>query len=217
MTAKTVKAWPFITIVALMFLAGCQSAYYATMEKLGLEKRDILVDRIEDTSDTQRQAQQQFKDALEQYRAVVSFSGGDLEKHYTKLNSEYEDSERIAASIADHIRDVERVADDLYGEWEKELKLIKNPALRQDSANKLRDTRNRSRQLIAAMWKAEKSVHPVLDTLRDQVYYLKHNLNAQAIASLKGELRAIDTDVNRLIAQLQTAINQADAFIASMK
>jgi len=203
-------------LLALM-LSSCQSAYYATMEKFGVEKRDILVDRIEKTSDAQEDAQEQFKNALEQYRSVVSFDGGDLEKLYNKLNNEYQQSEQVAARIGDHIRSVESVAEDLFTEWEKELKLIKNSSLRQDSANKLRNTRARSAQLIAAMWKAEKTVYPVLDSLRDQVYYLKHNLNAQAIASLKGELRTIDGDVNRLINQMQQSINQANEFIAQLK
>ncbi|MGD9659697.1 MAG: DUF2959 domain-containing protein [Porticoccaceae bacterium] len=201
----------------VLMLCSCQPAYYATMEKFGVEKRDILVDRIEKTSDAQEDAQEQFRDALEQYRSVVSFDGGDLEKLYNKLNSEYQQSEQVAARIGDHIRSVETVADDLFAEWEKELKLIKNPSLRQDSATKLRHTRARSAELIAAMWRAEKTVYPVLDSLRDQVYYLKHNLNAQAIASLKGELRTIDADVSRLINQMQQAINQANEFIAQLK
>lgn len=201
----------------LLTLAGCETAYYGAMEKVGIEKRDILVDRIEDTQEIQQDAQEQFKDALEQYRAVVAFDGGNLEKLYDRLSAEYEDSEAVAARIADRIREVENVADDLFDEWEDELKLIKNPSLRQDSKTKLRQTQARSRQMISAMWQSEKAVHPVLDTLRDQVYYLKHNLNAQAIAALKGELRTIDSDVNQLISQMQRSINEANRFIASMK
>lgn len=33
--------------VAMLALSGCQSAYYAAWEKVGVEKRDILVDRVE--------------------------------------------------------------------------------------------------------------------------------------------------------------------------
>jgi Protein of unknown function (DUF2959). len=207
----------YACLIVLLALAGCETAYYGAMEKIGIEKRDILVDRIEDTQEVQQDAQEQFKDALEQYRAVVAFDGGNLEKLYDRLSREYEDSEAVANRIGDRIREVEDVADDLFREWEKELKLIKNPSLRQDSKTKLRQTQARSKQMIAAMWQAEKAVHPVLDTLRDQVYYLKHNLNAQAIAALKGELRTIDSDVNQLISQMQRSINEANRFIASMK
>lgn len=206
-----------LCLLTVTLLVSCSSAYYGTLEKFGIEKRDVLVDRIEDTRDIQEDAQQQFQTALEQYRAIVAFDGGDLEALYHRLDTEYRDSEKLAGEIADHIRSVEKVADDLFAEWESELELIKNPTLRRDSAKQLRDTRYRSKQLIAAMWKAQRSTRPVLDTLRDQVYYLKHNLNARAIAALRGELRNIDADVNRLVSQMQAAINEANAFIEGMR
>jgi len=202
--------------LAVVLVAACESTYYSTMESFGLEKRDIFVDRIEDSRDAQEEAQEQFQSALEQYRSVVNFDGGDLETLYEKLKDEFEESEAVAGEIADRIEAVEDVAEDLFVEWEQELELIKNPSLRRDSEQKLRETRRRSEKLIAAMWKAEKSVHPVLDTLRDQVYYLKHNLNARAIAALKGELQNIDADVERLIGQMQRSIDEANAFIAEL-
>jgi hypothetical protein len=206
-----------IVVGCLSLLVACESTYYNTMEKLGIEKRDILIDRIEDTQEAQEDTQEQFQSALEQYRAVVSFDGGNLEKLYDKLNGEFQDSEAAAENIAQRIRAVEDVSEDLFKEWEQELSLIKNARLRQSSANQLRDTRYRCQQMIKSMWRAEQSVHPVLDTLRDQVYYLKHNLNARAIASLEGELGAIDADVSTLIQRMQQSINEANAFIAAMK
>ncbi|MCB1666876.1 MAG: DUF2959 domain-containing protein [Porticoccaceae bacterium] len=203
--------------VVLIILAGCETAYYGAWEKLGVEKRDILVDRIENTQEAQQEAQEEFKDALEQYRAVVNFDGGDLEKLYNRLSAEYEDSEAAAKAIAKHIESVERVAEDLFDEWQREIGEIQNASLRNDSNRKLRDTRRKYRQLIASMRSAEKSVYPVLTTLKDQVLYLKHNLNAQAIASLKGELRSIDADVNRLVAQMQRSIDEANDFINRLK
>lgn len=206
-------------ISSLLFavvLSGCESAYYSTLETLGVEKRDILVDKVEETRDAQTAAQEQFRDALEQYKSVVNFQGGKLEENYNRLKDEYDASERVAKDIAAHIRRVEDVSEDLFKEWEKELSLIKNPTLRAESSRQLRDTRARAKQLIAAMWRAERSVHPVLDSLRDQVYYLKHNLNAQAVSALRGELHTINVDVDRLVKQMQQAINEANAFIRDM-
>lgn len=206
-----------LVLAAAFSLGACESTYYSTMENFGIEKRDIFVDRIEETRDAQQDAQEQFQSALEQYRSVVNFDGGDLEELYNDLKDEYDESEAVAGEIAGRIESVEDVAEDLFEEWEAELELIKSASLRADSSRKLRETRRRSDKLIAAMWKAEKSVHPVLDTLRDQVYYLKHNLNARAIAALKGELQSIDADVDRLIRQMQSSIDEANAFIAEME
>ncbi len=206
-----------VLVALLLVLVGCETAYYNAWERVGVHKRDILVDRIEDTQDAQEATQEQFKDALEQYRAAVNFDGGDLEKIYNKLNAEYEDSVQAAEAISVHIEDVEDVAEDLFDEWEDELAQINSRTLREDSARKLHDTRYKYQQMVKSMRKAEKSVHPVLTTLRDQVLYLKHNLNARAISALKGELTTINSDVNRLILEMQKSIDEANLFIDRIK
>ncbi len=206
-----------VTLFFGLLLSGCESAYYGAWEQVGVHKRDILVDRIEDTQQAQEETQEQFKDALEQYRAVVNFDGGELEKYYDRLNSEYEASERAAQQIKDRIDAVENVAADLFEEWQNELDLYTDQRLRRNSSKQLRDTRYRYKLMMQAMRKAEKTVHPVLNALRDQVLYLKHNLNARAIASLKGELSAIDADVARLIGEMQRSIDESSRFIESMR
>jgi hypothetical protein len=206
-----------VLFTLILLAAGCETAYYDAWEQVGIHKRDILVDRIEDTQEAQEETQEQFKDALEQYKAVVNFDGGDLEKLYNKLNAEYEDSEQAAKAISVHIDSVEDVAEDLFEEWEDELAQIQSRTLRDDSAKKLHDTRYKYQQMVKSMRKAEKSVHPVLTTLRDQVLYLKHNLNARAISALKGQLSTMNSDVNRLILDMQKSIDEANLFIDRIK
>ena len=206
-----------VLFTLILLLAGCGAAYYDAWEQVGVHKRDILVDRIEDTQEAQEETQEQFKDTLEQYKAVVNFDGGDREKLYNKLNAEYEDSEQAAKAISVHIDSVEDVAEDLFEEWEDELAQIQNRTLRDDSAKKLHDTRYKYQQMVKSMRKAEKSVHSVLTTLRDQVLYLKHNLNARAISALKGELSTINSEVNRLILDMQKSIDKANLFIDRIK
>jgi hypothetical protein len=58
---------------------------------------------------------------------------------------------------------------------------------------------------------------PVLKRFNDQVLYLKHNLNAQAIASLQTTAAGIDTDVSALIKDMEASIAEADDFIKQMK
>lgn len=205
-------------VMCLMLLLGaCSSAYYGTMEQFGIHKRDILVDRIEEAQLAQQDGQQQFKDALEQFRSVVNFDGGELQQIYDRLNAEFEDSEAAADTIRNRIRAVESVADDLFDEWDSELALYTNQTLRRDSEQQLTATRQRYARLIQAMRRAESTLDPVLNNLRDNVLYLKHNLNARAIASLRGELATINTDVDRLLAAMQEAITESDRFIAGMR
>ena len=132
-----------IAVLIVPFVGGCSKAYYGAMEKVGIHKRDILVDRVEGARDAQSEAQKQFKSALEQFGAVVKIENTDLKKAYEKLNAEYEDSEKVAAKVSDRIDKVESVADALFEEWEKELKLYKSANLRRSSQQKLQKTKNR--------------------------------------------------------------------------
>lgn len=203
--------------VAMLMLTGCQSAYYAAWEKVGVEKRDILVDRVENAKESQEEAQEQFSSALEAFGAVVAFDGGELEDVYDRLNGQYEDSVAAAEDVTARIDKVEGVAEALFDEWQEELEKYQNASLKRDSANKLRETQRRYKSLMKAMRNAESKMAPVLSALQDNVLYLKHNLNASAIGALQGELSTIENNVAQLLRQMNAAIEESDAFIASMK
>ncbi len=201
----------------ILLAAGCETAYYDAMEQFGVHKREILIDRIEDAQDAQEEGQEQFKDALEQFQAVVNFDGGNLEAVYNELDDEYEASVSAADNIRDRIDAVENVAEALFTEWSAELAEYSNQNLRRDSERQLNETRRRYERLMGSMRNAEKTIDPVLASLKDNVLYLKHNLNARAIASLKGELATVNDDVTRLISAMQSAINESNAFIEDMR
>ena len=203
-------------VVCLLGLIGCQGVYYKTMEAFGRHKRDLLVDRVQDARDAQQDAKQQFQSALEKFSAVVDFSGGQLEEKYNQLNSELEKSESKAKAVRKRTGSVEDVAEALFDEWESELGQYTNEKLRRSSQQKLEQTRQRYAQLIGAMKRAEAKIDPVLSAFRDQVLFLKHNLNAQAIASLHDELASVETDIGSLIREMEASIAEADAFISAM-
>lgn len=196
---------------------GCSSAYYNTMEKFGVHKRNIMVDRVEEARDSQKAAEKQFASALDQFKSVVAVDGGNLETVYKKLNSEYEDSKSAAEDIRNRIDGIESVAKALFDEWADELKQYSSRELRNESQRKLKVTKNKYQQLITAMRKTESRLDPVLTAMNDQVLYLKHNLNARAIQSLKQEVVKIDKDVDVLLAAIRASVAEADAFIREMK
>mgnify|MGYP000453744228 CR=1 FL=1 len=203
-------------VLACLLLAGCESAYYSTMEKVGIHKRDILTDRIEGARDAQEAAKQQFRSALERFSTELGFEGGDLEAKYEALRDEFEASETRADAVRDRIAAVESVADALFEEWEEELTQYSSSSLRRQSANQLKTTQRRYQRMLRAMHTAEKRMTPVLDTFRDQVLYLKHNLNARAIASLRSEFGSLKQDINSLIRDMEASIEQANQFIESL-
>ncbi len=198
-------------------LAGCATVYYNTMEKLGVHKRDIMMDRVKEARDAQQAAGKEFAGALEQFKSVIEVRGGDLEAKYNKLNAALQRSETRAREVRDRIASVESVSGALFKEWKTELRQYANPELRSASERQLKNAQARYRDLIAAMKKAESRIDPVLQPLRDQVLFLKHNLNAKAIGGLTGEVASIQSRVDDLVREIEAAVREANAFIASLK
>ena len=201
----------------LSLCGGCTSVHYSAMEKVGVYKRDILVDRVEDARDAQQEAKEEVKSAYEQFTALVKVDGGDLEKTYKRLQGAVDDTQGSVEEVDDRIAAIERVAEDLFDEWREELGQYSNPSLRRASEQKLRDTQTRYRQMLASMKRARNRIDPVLDVFQDHVLFLKHNLNARALASLKNEVSSIEGKVDVLIRDMEKAIAEAERFVATMQ
>ena len=67
------------------------------------------------------------------------------------------------------------------------------------------------------MRKAEEKTTPVLSAFRDQVLFLKHNLNMQAIGSLELESTEIQQNVSDLIKDMEVSIAEARTFLEELK
>lgn len=203
--------------MVVMLLAGCQTAYYSAMEKLGYHKRDILVSRVQEARNSQEEAKTQFQSALDRFRTVVQVQGGELEAKYNQLKTELDGSEARANAVHTRINSVEEVADALFQEWEAELAQYSDASLRRSSARQLAQTRQRYKPFLEAMRRAEAKMEPILAVFRDQVLFLKHNLNAQAIAGLQQEARTVEANVATLLRDMDAAIAEANAFLKTLE
>ena len=211
-----VKKAAMVAVVSSL-VSGCASTYYNAWEKAGIHKRDILVSRVENTRDSQQDAQEEFKDALEQFGSIVALQNTDLKQAYDQLSAEYEDSESAALEVTDRIGSVVAVAEALFAEWAQEIDQYTNPEFKRSSSNQLRATRTRYDGMLASMRRSEASMQPVLATFRDNVLFLKHNLNAQAIGSLRGEFASLKDDIAILIREMNRSIAESDQFIAELR
>jgi ElaB/YqjD/DUF883 family membrane-anchored ribosome-binding protein len=213
-----------LLVLTAVPLVHCQSMIdraaknttYSAYELVGVQKRDLLKKRVDKARDEEKEAGEKFQDALSRLKAVYGFEGGNLEKEYNTLKSSYDRAQDQAANVHKSILQVESVAEDLFAEWEKEIGQIETASLRNKSRESLTNTRHRYGLLHNSLKASEERMDPVLHKLNDQVLYLKHNLNAQAIASLKGETVSIEGDIAKLIAEMNKSIEAADQFIKQM-
>lgn len=213
--AASISRKPFASLAGFV-IGKCRSAYYMARESLGQHKRDIVVYRVEDARDSLEQAKVQFESALDQFRAITEYDGGSLEEQYRQLKREFDYSRARADAVRERIRAIEEVAEALFQEWEAELEAYSNRTLRNHSRQKLKSTHQHYLRLIGAMKRAEAKIGPVITAFQDQVLYLKHNLNAQAIAALQSELVDVGIDIAMLIRAMEHSISEANLFMNSL-
>ena len=187
------------------------------MEKFGVEKRDILIERVEEARGSQSEASEQFESALEAFTSLTNFKGGALESQYNSMKKAYERSVDKADAVTKRINSVERVGKDLLIEWREEITQYSDPHLKRQSQAQLDHTKARFDLLLSNMRTAEKGMSPVLTAFNDRVLYLKHNLNASALKALRSDVGVVQADVALLVRQMQQSIQSADEFIKTIK
>ena len=210
---------PLARLAAIALLAstsGCSSLYYATMESFGVEKRHIMVDRVEEARDSQEDAKEQFKTTLERFKELTGADGGEVEDVYMSLAADYERSESDADEVRGRISSIESVAEDMFEEWRDEIDQIQNPEFRSQDLRLLGETRESYEDMISAMHRAEEKMDPVLQVFKDYVLFLKHRLNAEYMATLQDTVIEVEADVGALIADMEASIAEANQFIDGM-
>lgn len=212
---KLMKLLPAILLT--LILAGCQSAYYGAMEELGYAKRDILIDRVEDAAVTQDEIKTEFNSAYQAFNQLLNLTSTPLEARYETLNDAYEDSLSKAEELYDRVDAVESVADALFNEWQDELSEYSDAKLRASSARQLQLAKSRYQTYLRSLHQSRDKVEPVLAVFKDQVLFLKHNLNAEKISALKGEVQRFDSDVQGLVQAMDQSIAQAKTFVKDLQ
>jgi hypothetical protein len=203
-------------IVFALLLSGCQSTYYKAMSTLGKEKRDILVSRIKDAKKDQDQTKHKLQTTMESFQALTGFKGGSLEKSYKRLNSDYESAASQAHELHDKIQSIDQVSNDLFKEWQGEINAMENGKLKSQDTVMLRNAKTRQATYMRAMRRTEDQIEPVLKAFHDQVLFLKHNLNARAIGSLKNTSAGLESDVAGLVQSIDASSQEADKLISSL-
>ena len=203
----------------LLTLTACgttQKIKYSVLEGAGVHKRDILVDRIEKTSEVQEKTKEDFKDAYQELAELVDVDDQGLESKYKKLSNAVEASEDRTDELKARIAAVKDVADDLFKEWKDELDQYTSDNLRKVSEANLKTTQRRFAVIYQQMEASYVKVIPVLQVLQDNTLYLKHNLNARAISGISNEVLAVEDKVAELISQMEASISESQQFIDEM-
>lgn len=202
-----------LKFIGRFFSKKIRAVYYNARESMGDHKRAIVVYQVEQVCVSLQETKIEFEDALERFKALVDVNHTSLEHRYNQLNRQYQFCRSRSDSVSDRIREIEEVSKALFVEWENELNEYSSRSLRNSSKQQLKIARQNYSRLIKAMRMAEAKIQPVLSAFKDQVLYLKHNLNAHAIAALQHEFIEIGVDISKLIRAMELTIAEASLFV----
>jgi uncharacterized protein YukE len=213
-----------ITISMLLISFSCANPIkkavsdvkYSTYELVGVEKRDLFKKEVANVKEDQEETGESFKDALTKLKELYAFEGGDLEEKHEELNASYLDAKEKSENVKKRIVKLDTVATDLFSEWKGEIHEISSKDLQKQSRAKLSETKKKYHELHKQLKVSESKVDPVLTKLKDQELFLKHNLNAKAIAGLKVESNKIQSEIQGLIDEMNESNKKAEEFIKTL-
>ncbi|MDD5268078.1 MAG: DUF2959 domain-containing protein [Methylococcales bacterium] len=208
------KLSTLFNLITRFFSKKIRMAYYSARESIGEHKREIVVYQVEQACVSLQETRGEFEDALERFKNLVCVNESGLEHKYNLLNRQYQFCRLKSEAVSNRIRAIEEVSEALFVEWESEMNEYTNRALRNNSKLQLKAARQNYARLIKAMQRAESKIQPVLAAFKDQVLYLKHNLNARAIAALQHEFIEISIDISQLIQAMEQTIAEASLFVS---
>lgn len=211
---KSRKASSPLSLITGFFSKKIRTAYYSARESIGEHKREQIIFHVEQTCISLEETRDEFQDALERFKNLVTINESSLEHRYNLLNRQYQFCCSKAEQVSQRIRAIEQVSEALFNEWENELNEYTNRTLRNNSKRQLKAARQNYARLIKTMRRAENTINPVLTAFKDQVLYLKHNLNARAIAALQHEFIEISIDISQLILAMEHTILEASQFVS---
>ncbi len=203
------------SLFKIVFRRGLSQLYYKSREAiLGHHKRDIVVSHVGQACMALEDSKEQFEDSLQKFKTILGMPDLSLEYRYQQLNMQYQFCQSKTEEVGYRISSIEDVTNALFNEWEEELALYNNRSLRSKSRQQLEKSRRQYKRLLTALKQAEAKIQPVLTAFHDQVLFLKHNLNAQAIAALQHEFMEISVDIGKLITAMEKTINEASQFMS---
>ena len=203
-------------LVLCAFLCSCQGLYFSTMERFGVDKRDILVERLETTNDALVVAGVRFDDAVAAYRSVFDAEEGRLEQQFENLSTAQRRCESASEDVNEAIASVQSVATLMFDDWKAETGEIMDADLRRASRDNYTKATARYERTLRAFRRFQARMDPVLTTFRDHVLFLKLNLHPHALGALQEQEEDIVADVKELGELIESAANETTEFNDSM-
>lgn len=183
----------------------------------GVKQVEQLVKKAGSTVQAISETKLQLDKTMEVYNSIFAEDAKDRKGLYKKLQSEMESTEKHRAEIAKRAEAMKMEADAVFKSWADSAGAIASPDLKKRSEERLTKTKARFAEIEAAGQKAKETYTPVMKTLQDQVTFLGHDLNAEAVSSLKPDAIKLNTQAQDLGKKIDATISVANKNISALR
>ena len=183
----------------------------------GVKQVQQLVKKAGSTAEAITQAKLQFQKTMDVYNAVLADDAKDRKALYKKLQGEMETTEKRRADVLRADDEMKTDADIVFKSWADSTGAIASPDLKKRSEERLAKTKERCAQIQAAGHRVGEAYLPFMSTLKDQVTYLGHDLNAEAVASLKKDAAKVNAQAQEVTKRVDEAVATINASIGALR
>jgi hypothetical protein len=207
------RLWRGVAVLAMLSLAATAGA----QSDEGVKQVERLVKASGNTVKAVADTKLQLVKTLDIYNALMADDAKDRKKLYNSLQKEMENTEKRRATIGEVAATMSAEADTLFKQWTDSAAAIENADLRKKSEERLAATKASYAEIGTVGQKASDLYGPFMKDLQDQVTFLGHDLNAEAVASLKPEAAKINEAASKLIQSIDDTITTANTNIGALR
>jgi len=165
----------------------------ASLEKSGEESKAAVQDALDS-----------LDKLLAGYNSIVSGEAAKPESAYKKLVGDLKATDKKIEGAKKQVASLNKEADKFFKAWEKDLAEITSESLREKSASRMNDAKQRYATLVETISKANEEFAPVVQNLNDQILYLGRDLSPEAIADLQDEA----AELNQQAAEVKDRVKE---------
>lgn len=202
-----------LTVPSLLLLAaGCASSNDRESSPAKVEELVNWVERMHVEAELGRQA------IAESYARLRTLAASDFRQEdpasaYARFVQAIDNTEHQAKSFAGTVEPVKSAGNPVFTQWQQDVNQIQSENLRQKSQMRLAVARERYDAMLAAAEPAQQEFQKLVQSLRDIMLFLGHDMNPASIADIQEDARAVAIAAEQLDRKLQQSCNAARDYI----
>jgi hypothetical protein len=173
-----------------------------------------LVGSIERVHTCTELAQERVHAAVRELQTLMVFDfKTDAVQAYTAFAVAVEESTRQVEELKSSVETMQEAAVPVFAQWADDLQSFKSMEMRLKSQNRLKETRERYDEVLAAAEMAQAAYETFNVRLEDYSTYLGHDFNAASVAGVQGDVRELTASVAALDGQFDACQEAARVYI----